>query len=206
MEEAPTNGELRLLAEDLEHKREPSKMPNQRKNIRVVAKPRANQSCGDETRPRPVLQGLDGVVSKRVVFEQWAEALGTEERPSTKRQLSAESVAKCVSVSKRRDAVPHADTHASKANAPAAQPGKPLPPQRTRKQLFKSTDVFQRLDTHTISAGKEVPIYTNTNTHIQIQEAKYSIQMQIYKCKNRHLCTYTVYMAASKDGYIQFAE
>ncbi|KAL2098752.1 hypothetical protein ACEWY4_005232 [Coilia grayii] len=156
MEEAPTNGELRLLAEDLEHKREPSKMPNQRKNIRVVAKPRANQSCGDETRPRPVLQGLDGVVSKRVVFEQWAEALGTEERPSTKRQLSAESVAKCVSVSKRRDAVPHADTHASKAHAPAAQPGKPLPPQRTRKQLFKSTDVFQRLDTHTISAGKEL--------------------------------------------------
>lgn len=142
----------------LEHKRELSKMPSQRKNIRVVAKPRANQNSGNDQRTRPAALGLDGVVSRRAVFEQWAEAQ-CEERPSTKRQLSAESVAKCVSVSKRRDGVPHADTHASKAltqSGPAAKPGKPLTQRRTRKQLFKNADVFQRVDTNAINAGKEV--------------------------------------------------
>ncbi|XP_076156567.1 kyphoscoliosis peptidase [Alosa pseudoharengus] len=158
MEQETKNEQPRTLKKDLVHKQELSKMQSQRKNIRVVAKPRANQNGENEQRPRPAVLGLDGVVSRRAVFEQLAESQ-SEERPSTKRQLSAESVAKCVSVSKRRDAVPHAETHASKAlthSGPAAKPGKPLARRRFHQQLFKSTDVFQRVDTYAINAGKEL--------------------------------------------------
>ena len=173
-----------------QHKQEPSKMQSQRKNIRgVVAKSRANQNGGDEQRPRPAALGLDGVVSRRAVFEQWAESL-SEERPSTKRQLSAESVAKCVSVSKRRDTVVHANTHTSKAlthTSPATKPGKPLTRRRSRKQLFNSTDVFQRVETHAINAGKEV-----TNTHIQIHTQKTEIYAPIVcMCQQVGRATYT---------------
>ncbi|KAL7877620.1 hypothetical protein SRHO_G00042630 [Serrasalmus rhombeus] len=110
------------------------------------------------SKPRPTDSAL------RNVFEKWASLQSEEQRPSTKRQLSAESEAKCVSVRKRSIAtggrgepvkpLTHADpgTQPRKACLPISSSSQRKP----RGQLFSSTGVFHKVDTHAVSAGKEL--------------------------------------------------
>ncbi|KAI5606825.1 kyphoscoliosis peptidase isoform X1 [Silurus asotus] len=103
-------------------------------------------------------------VSYKTVFEKWANLQYEEQRPSTKRQLSAESAAKSVTVRKRT-------TVASSKEEPAkslthTNPGTQLRKaglpirlscqRQPRRQLFTSTGVFHKMDTHVISKGKEL--------------------------------------------------
>ncbi|XP_076831514.1 kyphoscoliosis peptidase [Brachyhypopomus gauderio] len=117
-----------------------------------------------QLKPRPTPTALEGASPRKTVFEKWAILQCEETRPGTKRQLSAESAAKCVSVRKRStmkigqeqpsQVLPHA--------APGTQPRKPCLPtssasqRKPRRQLFSSTGVFHKVDTHAINTGREL--------------------------------------------------
>ncbi|XP_035387160.1 kyphoscoliosis peptidase [Electrophorus electricus] len=117
-----------------------------------------------QAKPHVSLSALEGVSSHKTVFEKWASLQCDEQRPSTKRQLSAESAAKCVSVRKRSTvksgkeepakALPHSapGTRPRKACLPASSSSQRKP----RRQLFSSTAVFHRVDTHAINTGREL--------------------------------------------------
>lgn len=112
-----------------------------------------------------------GKVLYKTVFEKWA-SLQYEERPSTKRQLSAESAAKCVTVRKRSTVASNEGEPAKPLSHtnPGTQPRKAGLPIRSpcqrqpRRQLFSSIGVFHKVDIHVISKGKEVT-HTHTHTH-----------------------------------------
>ncbi|XP_028826190.1 kyphoscoliosis peptidase [Denticeps clupeoides] len=108
-----------------------------------------NQNVDRPLKSRPAAWGLD----KRVVFEQSAEST-YEERSGTKRQLSAESTVKTVNITKKSNTTQNTATNPEK---PLTLSGPALQTQRTpRKQLFKSTVAFQRLDTHVINTAREL--------------------------------------------------
>lgn len=119
-----------------------------------------------------------GKVSYKTVFEKWASLQYEEQRPSTKRQLSAESAAKCVTVRKRSTVASNKEEPAKPLSHtnPGTQPRKAGLPIRSscqrqpRRQLFSSTGVFHKVDTHVISKGREV---THTHTHTTIKKNQY---------------------------------
>lgn len=117
-----------------------------------------------------------GKVSYKSVFEKWASLQSEEQRPSTKRQLSAESAAKCVAVRKRSTVASNKEEPAkllSHTN-PGSQPMKAGLTIRSscqrqpRRQLFGSTGVFHEVDTHVISKGREV-----IHRHIHTQRKEF---------------------------------
>ncbi|XP_026998013.2 kyphoscoliosis peptidase [Tachysurus fulvidraco] len=105
-----------------------------------------------------------GKVMYKTVFEKWASLQYEEQRPSTKRQLSAESAAKCVTVRKRSTVASNEGEPAKPLSHtnPGTQPRKAGLPIRSpcqrqpRRQLFGSIGVFHKVDTHVISKGKEL--------------------------------------------------
>uniref|UniRef100_W5KYK6 Uncharacterized LOC103044048 n=1 Tax=Astyanax mexicanus TaxID=7994 RepID=W5KYK6_ASTMX len=115
---------------------------------------------GAPSKPRPA----DSVFSHKTVFEKWESLQYEEQRPSTKRQLSAESAAKCVSVRKRSSVTSSREEPAKPLSPtdPGRQPGKACLPissssqRKPRRQLFSSTGVFHKVDTLAISAGREL--------------------------------------------------
>ncbi|XP_042356405.1 uncharacterized protein ky [Plectropomus leopardus] len=100
------------------------------------------------------------VLSRQSVFEKLA-AESEDQRPAAKRQLSSESAARTITVVKksavRKEAEEHrhlkAKTHLGQRVAPGSvAAGK----RRQRKDLFASSEVFHRVDTHVIRAGVEL--------------------------------------------------
>ncbi|XP_030628228.1 uncharacterized protein ky [Chanos chanos] len=118
--------------------------------------------AGGPCKPHPIMPALEGVVSRRAVFEKWAGLTCEEQRPSTKRQLSVESAAKCVSVRKRSTVTKSNDEPTKFFTQPNKQFQRPCSPtenisqRKPRKHLFRSSEVFHRVDTHAINVGRQL--------------------------------------------------
>lgn len=77
---------------------------------------------------------------------------GEDQRPATKRQLSSESAARTITAVKKRTEAeePKPKTHPGQRESPEKR--------RRRKDLFTSSEVFSRIDSHAIRTGAEVII------------------------------------------------
>ena len=145
------------------------------------------------SKPHPADSTSQTAFSHKTVFEKWASLQCEEQRPSTKRQLSAESAAKCVSVRKRSTVTGSRGEPAKPLTRtdPGTQPRKACLPinsssqRKPRRQLFSSTGVFHKVDTHAISAGREV-----THTYTEMQ--KNSPQMNLPENCLWHDCSMNV--------------
>lgn len=121
----------------------------------VDPKPALVQACGEDPQT--------GVLCRKSVFEKLT-AESEDQRPAAKRQLSSESAARTITVVKKsavrkegeeqRPIKPkaHLGQKVAPCSAAAAAAGK----RRRRKDLFSSTEVFHRVDSHVIRAGAEL--------------------------------------------------
>ncbi|KPP72706.1 kyphoscoliosis peptidase-like, partial [Scleropages formosus] len=108
--------------------------------------------------------GPGGMVSRRTVFEKWTDKEKEAQRPSTKRQLSAESATHTVRVVKKATIGKEEHTprqvEAKLQDPPTAGIcGSPMvggQRRKKRKDLFSSTEIFREVDTLTINTGKEL--------------------------------------------------
>nr|XP_023651404.1 kyphoscoliosis peptidase-like [Paramormyrops kingsleyae] len=104
---------------------------------------------------------MDGVQSKRRVFEKWSSKGQDSQRPLAKRQLSVESSTQASRVLKKT-AVRQQEAQPTQASVKLQTPSTPSTPRtcnssrKTRKDLFFSTEVFQQVDTQAIKEGKEL--------------------------------------------------
>lgn len=98
------------------------------------------------------------VVSRRSIFEKLTVET-EDQRPAAKRQLSSESAAKTITVVKKSAVRKEADeqrqqkSHLGQRGTPCgAKTGK----RKCRKDLFTTSEVFHRVDSHVIRAGAEL--------------------------------------------------
>ncbi|XP_077093580.1 kyphoscoliosis peptidase isoform X2 [Siphateles boraxobius] len=106
----------------------------------------------------------ENAVSHKVLLENYEGKFCEEQRPSTKRQLSAESAAKSVSVRKRSTVKKSQEEIVKPLSvaSPGTQSGRPYLPavsssqRKPRKLLFSNTDIFNKVDTFSIKKGKEL--------------------------------------------------
>nr|XP_057933736.1 kyphoscoliosis peptidase isoform X2 [Doryrhamphus excisus] len=92
-----------------------------------------------------------GVLSRRSVFEKLA-AEAEDQRPVAKRQLSSESAARNITVVKKSAVRAEAEEQRHQQSKASVALGR----RKRRKDLFASSEVFQRLDSHVIRAGAEL--------------------------------------------------
>ncbi|XP_023143463.1 kyphoscoliosis peptidase [Amphiprion ocellaris] len=103
----------------------------------------------------------NAVVSRRTVFEKLTVE-SEDQRPAAKRQLSSESAARTITVVKKSAVRTEADE--SRHLQPKVQPGRRLVTpcdavsgkRKRRKDLFTSSEVFHRVDSHVIRIGAEL--------------------------------------------------
>lgn len=88
---------------------------------------------------------------------------GEDQRPATKRQLSSESAARTITAVKK--SAVRAEGEETKQPKPKAHPGPRAPAEkrRRRKDLFASSEVFHRIDSHAVRAGAEVTSTRSTS-------------------------------------------
>jgi len=118
----------------------------------------------NDPKPLTIVPVQENVVSHKVLLENYEGKLCEEQRPSTKRQLSAESAAKSVSVRKRSTVKKSLEEIVKPllVASPGTQSGRPYLPavsssqRKPRKLLFSSTDIFSKVDAFSIKKGKEV--------------------------------------------------
>lgn len=81
---------------------------------------------------------------------------GEDQRPATKRQLSSESAARTITAVKKSAVRTEAED--PKQPKPKTHLGQKVSPgkRRRRKDLFASSEVFHRIDSHVIRTGAEV--------------------------------------------------
>lgn len=81
---------------------------------------------------------------------------GEDQRPATKRQLSSESAARTITVVKK--SAVRTEAEEPKHSKPKAHLGQRTSTEkrRRRKDLFASSEVFRRIDSHAIKTGAEV--------------------------------------------------
>ncbi|TNM96079.1 hypothetical protein fugu_017162 [Takifugu bimaculatus] len=81
---------------------------------------------------------------------------GEDQRPATKRQLSSESAARTITVVKK--SAVRTEAEEPKPPKPKTHPGQRAAPEkrRRRKDLFASSEVFHRIDSHAIRTGAEL--------------------------------------------------
>lgn len=81
---------------------------------------------------------------------------GEDQRPAAKRQLSSESAARSIAVAKK--SAVRAEAGEAKQTNPKTHLGQRASAEkrRRRKDLFASSEVFHRIDSHAIRAGAEV--------------------------------------------------
>lgn len=101
------------------------------------------------------------VLPHKESLENFEGKLCEDQRPSTKRQLSAESAAKSVSVRKRSTVKKCQEETVKPLIIPGTQTARHyLPavcsPRKPRKLLFSTTEIFNKIDTDAIEKGKEV--------------------------------------------------
>lgn len=122
----------------------------------------------NDPKPLTIVPIQENAVSHKVLLENYEGKLCEEQRPSTKRQLSAESAAKSVSVRKRSTVKKSQEEIVKPLSvaSPGTQSGRPYLPavsssqRKPRKLLFSSTDIFNKVDTFSIKKGKEVTANT----------------------------------------------
>lgn len=116
-------------------------------NVQESAKPSGG---GDAASARLPLRPSSSQSSVKLTLD------GEDQRPATKRQLSSESAARTITAVKK-----------SAVRTEAAEPKHPKPKtllgqrastekRRRRKDLFASSEVFHRIDSHAIRTGAEV--------------------------------------------------
>lgn len=118
----------------------------------------------NDPKPLTIVPIQENAVSHKVLLENFEGKLCEEQRPSTKRQLSAESAAKSVSVRKRSTVKKSQEEIVKPLSiaSPGTQSGRPYLPavsssqRKPRKLLLSSTDIFNKVDTFSIKKGKEV--------------------------------------------------
>ncbi|XP_054653348.1 kyphoscoliosis peptidase [Dunckerocampus dactyliophorus] len=91
------------------------------------------------------------VLSRRSVFEKLA-AEAEDQRPVAKRQLSSESAARNITVVKKSAVRAEAEEQRHQQTKASMAVGR----RRRRKDLFASSELFHRLDSHVIRAGAEL--------------------------------------------------
>ncbi len=109
------------------------------------------------------------VLSRHSVFEKLTVE-SEDQRPAAKRQLSSESAARTITVVKKSAVRKEAEEQ--RLLKPKAHLGQRVSPcavatgkRRRRKDLFTSSEVFHRIDSHVIRKGAEVRTLTH---HIQV--------------------------------------
>ncbi|KAJ7988839.1 hypothetical protein DPEC_G00313350 [Dallia pectoralis] len=125
--------------------------------------------AGEHTKPQVAGEGLGALLSRKVVFEKFSvkdsssvkmcvNEEGEEQRPGTKRQLSLESANRTVTVVKKREVRREPDKpKALPGQIETQRPGQAVFIKRKlRKDLFSSSEVFRRVDTDAVKAGKEL--------------------------------------------------
>ncbi|CAM4727383.1 unnamed protein product [Leuciscus chuanchicus] len=118
----------------------------------------------NDPKPLTIVPIQENAVSHKVLLENFEGKLCEEQRPSTKRQLSAESAAKSVSVRKRSTVKKSQEEIVKPLSvaSPGTQSGRPYLPavsssqRKPRKLLLSSTDIFNKVDTFSIKKGKEL--------------------------------------------------
>lgn len=106
----------------------------------------------------------ENAASHKALLENYDGKLCEEQRPSTKRQLSAESAAKSVSVRKRSTVKKSQEEIVKPPSvaSPGMQSGRPYLPavstsqRKPRKVLFTRTDVFNKVDAFSMQKGREL--------------------------------------------------
>lgn len=99
---------------------------------------------------------------------------GEDQRPATKRQLSSESAARTITAVKK--SAVRAEAEETKQPKPRIHPGQrgSAEKRRRRKDLFASSEVFQRIDSNAVRTGAEVtpptPVHRLTSTYVSILE------------------------------------
>lgn len=133
-----------------------------------------NEAQGDPKPDNP----QSAVLSRKSVFEKLT-AETEDQRPMAKRQLSSESAARTITVVKKSAVRKEGEDHrqlrpkTQLGQKPAlSATGTGTGKRRRRKDLFSSSEVFHRVDSHVIRAGAEVrplrsSIYSFTRLHRQ---------------------------------------
>ncbi|KAA0717795.1 Kyphoscoliosis peptidase [Triplophysa tibetana] len=97
---------------------------------------------------------------RKETLENFEGKLCEDQRPSTKRQLSAESAAKSVSVRKRSTVKKCQEETVKPLIIPSTQTARHYLPavseRKPRKLLFSTTEIFNKIDTFAIAKGKEL--------------------------------------------------
>lgn len=133
-----------------------------------------------DPKPLCIVPIQENVVSHKALLENYEGKLCEEQRPSTKRQLSAESAAKSVSVRKRSTVKKSQEEIVKPLSvvSPGTQSGRPYLPavsssqRKPRKLLFSSSDIFSKVDTFSIQKGREVTYkHTSLCFHVLINQA-----------------------------------
>lgn len=120
-------------------------------------------------------EAQSAVVCRRSVFEKLTLE-NEDQRPAAKRQLSSESAARTISVVKKSAVRKEVDLkvkpHLVQQVSSAAK-GK----RRCRKDLFTSSEVFHRVDSHAIRAGAEVMTFNIVIHELHNREWKHLTQI-----------------------------
>ncbi|XP_027857402.1 kyphoscoliosis peptidase [Xiphophorus couchianus] len=139
---------------------------------------------GDTVATRPCV-GPEASQNAMVARQSVAENLrveGEDQRPAAKRQLSSESAAKSITAVKKSALrkEPNEQKHLHQkaqlgqgGGVKAALLGK----RKRRKDLFKSSEVFHRLDSHVIRAGEELKLK-------RVYDVKTIVQSVTQGCRN----------------------
>ncbi|XP_051503684.1 kyphoscoliosis peptidase [Myxocyprinus asiaticus] len=135
-------------------------------NISPAKNDQGGSQLAEQNHPKhlTIVPLQDDVVSHKLLLENYQGKFCEEQRPSTKRQLSAESAAKSVSVRKRSTVIKSQEEIVKPRSlaSPGTQPGRPYLPgvcsskRKPRKLLFSSTEIFNKVDTYCIKKGKEL--------------------------------------------------
>ncbi len=168
------NGVVKYKLQNVPESQETSmKDENSTKVCVTIKSHRGDSSSVEQNDPKPLSIVLiqENVVSHKVLLDNYEGKLCEEQRPSTKRQLSAESAAKSVSV-RKRSTVKKSQGEIVKpfsVASPGTQSGRPYLPavstsqRKPRKCMFSSTDIFSKVDTFSIQKGREVTTHKHTS-------------------------------------------
>uniref|UniRef100_A0A8C1RX92 Kyphoscoliosis peptidase-like n=1 Tax=Cyprinus carpio TaxID=7962 RepID=A0A8C1RX92_CYPCA len=161
------NGVVKYKLQNVSESQQTSmKDENSTKVSLIIKSHRGGSASVEQNDPKPlsIVPIQENVVSHKVLLENYEGKLCEEQRPSTKRQLSAESAAKSVSVRKRSTVKKSQEgiVKPLSAASPGTQSGRPYLPavstsqRKPRKLLFSSTDIFSKVDTFSIQKGREL--------------------------------------------------
>lgn len=138
-----------LALQDLQQKPILSSSGSGRHDANVQESPKPSAG-GDAASARLALRPSSSPSSVKLMVD------GEDQRPATKRQLSSESAARTITAVKK--SAVRTEAEEPKHQKPKTHPGQRTSTEkrRRRKDLFASSEVFHRVDSHAIRTGAEV--------------------------------------------------